>query len=91
MTGLAGVVYVGIVMRRARGQTDYRPVLEDWLWHGLFPALAYLTLLVAATILPRSTTPALFAIGTATVILLFSGIHNAWDTVTYVAMEENRS
>jgi len=91
LIGLAGVVYVGIVMRRARGQTDYRPVLEDWLWHGVFPALAYLTLLVAAGVLPRVSTPALFVIATATVILLFSGIHNAWDTVTYVAIEENRS
>jgi hypothetical protein len=61
------------------------------LWHGVFPALAYLTLLVAAGVLPRASTPALFVIATATVILLFSGIHNAWDTVTYVAIEENRS
>jgi hypothetical protein len=26
-------------------------------------------------------------IGAATVLLVFIGIHNAWDTVTYVAVE----
>src|SRR5713226_9566028 len=32
--GLAGLVYAGIIVRRARRQTDYRPVFEDWLWHA---------------------------------------------------------
>src|SRR2546421_361288 len=31
--GLAGVAYMAIVIRRARAQTGYKPVLEDWLWH----------------------------------------------------------
>jgi len=34
--------------------------------------------------------PALFVIGAATVLLLFIGIHNAWDTVTYVALERSQ-
>jgi hypothetical protein len=35
--------------------------------------------------------PALFVIGAVTLLLLFIGIHNAWDTVTYVALELSRS
>jgi hypothetical protein len=31
--------------------------------------------------------PALFVIGATALLLLFIGIHNAWDTVTYVAVE----
>lgn len=88
LAGLAGIAYVGIVIRRAHRQTEYRPVLEDWLWHAIFPLLAYLTLVVVAPILPRSSTPALFAIGAATLTLLFIGIHNAWDTVTYMALQD---
>ena len=65
-------------------------MLEDWLWHAIFPLGAYMTLLVAAVVLAQNPTPALFAIGTATVSLLFIGIHNAWDTVTYVAIHERR-
>lgn len=89
LMGLAGIVYVGIVIRRTRIQTDYRPVLEDWLWHVIVPLAAYLTLVVAALILPRASTRALYSIGTASVVLLFTGIHNAWDTVTYMALEQH--
>ncbi len=85
--GAAGVGYTGIVTRRARRQTGYRPVLEDWVWHGALPFVAYATLLSAALALARHATTALFAIGATSLLLLFIGIHNAWDTVTYVAVD----
>jgi len=86
--GVAGVGYGLIVIRRARGQTNYRPVLEDWLWHSVFPLITY-TLLVAASVgLIRYPRQALFVIGATALLLLFIGIHNAWDTVTYVAVEQ---
>jgi hypothetical protein len=85
--GTAGVAYLVIVVRRARRQTGYKPVLEDWLWHAFFPFAAYATIAVAATRLARSPTPALFGVGAAVVLLLFIGIHNAWDTVTFIALE----
>ncbi len=84
--GVAGVVYTVRVVRHARRQTDYAPVLEDWLFHGMFPLVAYALLLVAAIALRRSPAPSLFAVGAAAVFLLFIGIHNAWDAVTYTAM-----
>ena len=90
LCGLGGVIYVVIVVRRARHQTDYQPVLEDWLWHTVFPLVSYTALLVAAIVLPGNPAPALFVIGAATVLLLFIGIHNAWDTVTYLAIERSQ-
>src|SRR5712691_6060858 len=30
--GLGGMIYVVIIMRRVRSQTDYKAVLEDWVW-----------------------------------------------------------
>src|SRR5690242_9251605 len=36
LVGLAGMSYVVIIIRRARRQHDYQPVLEDWLWHTIF-------------------------------------------------------
>ena len=90
LCGLGGVTYVVIVIRRARRQTDYQPVLEDWLWHTVFPLVSYTALLVAATLLPGNPAPALFVIAAGTVLLLFIGIHNAWDTVTYVAIERSQ-
>jgi hypothetical protein len=92
--GAVGVAYALIVARRARRQKDrqkgYQPVLEDWLWHVVFPFIAYAVLLLAALALPRAPATALFWIGAAALLLLFIGIHNAWDTVTYIAVERSR-
>jgi hypothetical protein len=88
--GIAGVAYVGNVMRHARRLTAYKPVLEDWIWHGALPLVAYVALFAAAIVLRRDTTPALFAIGTNAILLLFVGIHNAWDSVTYIALTRRR-
>jgi hypothetical protein len=62
-------------------------VLEDWLFHAVFPLLAYATLLVAGIALARGSLASLFIIGASALLLLFIGIHNAWDTVTYIAVE----
>jgi hypothetical protein len=83
--GLAGIVYVLIVTRRARRQTKYTPVLEDWLWHTVFPFGAYAAVLVGAIVLRRNALTAGFVIAAAAMVLLFIGIHNAWDAVTYIA------
>ncbi len=90
LSGLGGVTYVVIVLRRVRRQKDYQPVLEDWLWHTVFPLVSYTALFVAAILLPGNPEPALFGIGTVTVLLLFIGIHNAWDSITYVAIEDSK-
>jgi hypothetical protein len=90
LSGLGGVTYVVIVLRRARRQTEYQPVLEDWLWHTVFPLVSYTALVVAAIVLPGNPAPALFVIAAVTVLLLFIGIHNAWDTVTYVVIERSQ-
>jgi hypothetical protein len=90
LTGVGGVTYVVIVLRRTRRQTDYQPVLEDWLWYTIFPLISYTALVVAAIVLPGNPVPALFGIAAATLLLLFTGIHNAWDTVIYVAIERSQ-
>jgi hypothetical protein len=82
--GIVGLGYTAMVIRRARRQTSYAPVLEDWIWHCWLPLLAYAVLLVASLILPSSPVPALFVISAMMVLLLFIGIHNAWDSVIYI-------
>jgi len=83
--GLVGVVYGVIVVRRARRQSEYRPVWEDWLWHAVLPLIAYALILISAIVLRSFPQRALFVIGATALLLLFIGIHNAWDTVTYIA------
>jgi len=85
--GATGIVYVMVVIAKTRRQNEYRPVLEDWLGHAVFPIVAYVGLLAAAIALTGSPAAALFAIGAASLILLFTGIHNAWDSVMYIAFD----
>jgi hypothetical protein len=85
--GVAGLAYSARVLLHARRQTNYAPDLGDWLWFGIFPLLAYGALLVGAILLSRHPVQALFLIGATVVFLLFIGIHNAWDGVTYIAVE----
>jgi hypothetical protein len=82
--GVAGALYSGIVGRRARRQKQYLPVLEDWLFHVCIPGTAYLTMAVAALVSRAHIEGALFAVGGSALLLLIVGIHNAWDTVTYI-------
>jgi xanthosine utilization system XapX-like protein len=84
ITGVLGVIYSLVVMRRARRQVGYQPVLEDWIWHGMLPTLGYAALLLAGLALRHDTDDAMLGIGAASLLLVFIGIHNAWDTVTYV-------
>jgi hypothetical protein len=85
--GICGVAYMGVVLRRARRQPDYHPVLEDWLFHGALPLASHTVIAVGAAVLPGRQTSALFAIGGGTVLLLFVALHNSWDTVTYVLLQ----
>jgi hypothetical protein len=88
--GLLGVVYTLIVMGRAK-RTNYKPELEDWIWHALLPLIAYITLSLGAATLPLRHVPALFAIATFALLVLFVGIHNAWDSVTYITISRIKS
>jgi hypothetical protein len=83
LVGLIGAVYVVLVSRRLRLQSVYQAVFEDRLFHVFVPFTAYAMLAVSACATYSHPRPALFLLGTATLLLLFSGIHNAWDIVTY--------
>ena len=86
--GIAGLAYGTIVVRRARSQSGYTPVLEDWIWHAVLPLVAYAGVVAGAIAFPAGPTASLFVIAGAALLLLFIGIHNSWDTVTYITVDE---
>ena len=90
IVGLAGLLYSAIVIRRARRQAGYAPVFEDWLWHAALPIVAYALMFAGALALVSHEHEALFVVGAATLLLVFIGIHNAWDTVTWIALSRVR-
>ena len=85
--GLAGVGYKIVVMRRTRRQTSYAPGGYDWACYAGVPTACYATLAGAAVAMPWRPGGATFAVAGAAVGLLLIGIHNAWDTVTYLVTE----
>ena len=85
--GVAGLILAVITIVRAGRQTAYVPVLEDWIWHGVLPVLAYAVFVVAALLFHQMTELALFLCAASAVLLVFIGIHNAWDTATYLVSQ----
>ena len=83
LLGLGGIVYEIVVDRLMRAQTAYQPELEDWLFHVLLPFAAYATLAGSVYPVHSNVGGALLGVGAAALLLLFIGIHNAWDGVTY--------
>ncbi len=90
LLGLGGALYLVIVMRRMRRVPDYRPPLKDRLWYITFPLIAYIVLFVAAIVLSANPVLALYMIGAAMIVLMFLGIHNAWDLVTFFTVVRSR-
>jgi hypothetical protein len=83
LVGLSGVVYTLIVVRRLRVQTLYRPVFEDWVFHAVLPFGAYVMLAVSVCVIRLDERSGMALVGGAALLLLFIGIHNAWDAVAY--------
>jgi hypothetical protein len=90
LVGLSGGAYVVLMARRLRLQAAYRAVFEDWLFHVLLPFASYAMLAASACAAYSHPRPALFLVGAAALLLLFIGIHNAWDIVTYHVFVKRR-
>jgi hypothetical protein len=86
LIGLGGLGYSAVVIRRARRTMGYKPVFEDWLWHTILPVIAYGSIVGSAVALSKALSSSLFFAGAATLLLVFIGIHNAWDTVTFIVL-----
>ncbi len=84
LLGLIGSAYSVIVARRMRVQTVYTPEGEDWLFHVMLPFAAYALLAISAFAARSQVSDALFGVAGAALLLLFIGIHNAWDSIVYL-------
>jgi len=89
--GAGGFVYSIIVIRHARRQTGYAPDAGDWFWYVALPLIAYAGLATEGILLSWNVRWGLFLVAATTLLLMFNGIHNSWDTVTYVAIDRKKS
>lgn len=88
IAGLSGVAYVLRVIARTRKLSFYSADLEDWTWYSVLPLIAYAALLGGAIMLPRNPVDALFSVAAGVAFLILVGIRNAWDIVTYIALQD---
>ena len=92
---LYGLIYEARVTSRildlTRHGKAYRPQLDDWMRYVVSPLAAYAVLFGGAVALVPATVTAMFVIAAGTLGLIFVGIHNAWDVVTYLAISEPRT
>ncbi len=88
-TGL--LLYTGaIVASMRRFAQQYVPVLEDWVWHVILPAIVYGVLLAMAFFLWRDPRESMYGIASALLLLLFVGIHNSWDVAVSVTAQNKK-
>ena len=79
------------IASRIKRLSAYTADMEDWIWHTVLPLASYSAVIVGVLLLPILARQALFIIAGAVVTMLFVGIHNAWDIVTYVAIDSAES
>ena len=87
--GAVGIAYVAFIAANiGRISAAYVPVVEDWIWNVILPAIVYGTLLAAAFVIWRRPEPCLYAAAAAALLLMIIGIHNAWDIAVYNTVSE---
>ena len=56
--------------------------------HSAAPLIAYSALVVGGALLLWNSETALFVVAGAMLLLIFDGIHNAWDVATYIVVQQ---
>ena len=91
VAAVVGLIYAGItVVSMLRTVSRYVPVHEDWLWHAILPIVVYVALLATAFLTNRWTEQCLYSVAAASTLLLFIGIHNAWDVAVSISANRHR-
>jgi hypothetical protein len=90
-TALGLLIYTGAIASNLRRfSPTYAPVLEDWIWHVILPAVVYGVLLAMAFCLWREPRESMYGIAAALLLLLFIGIHNSWDVAVSVTVQNKK-
>jgi hypothetical protein len=73
-----------------RRQKMYALGTSDWIWYILLPLVAYVCLLGSGAVVWASADAALYSVAAGAVLLLYIGIHNAWDAATWMAVHRKK-
>jgi hypothetical protein len=71
-------------------QTTYQAEFEDWIFCVVLPLVANLILVLSAFAAFSYVRQSLFGVAAATLLLLFIGIRNSWDSISYHVFHQCR-
>jgi hypothetical protein len=89
--GLVGLIYIGTIaagIHRLKGA--YTPVMEDWLWNVVLPALCFAVLLGIAFLFSTRPKECLYGVAAVIMLLMIVGIHNAWDIAVWNSINKQK-
>ena len=86
LSGVCGLAYHIGVAYRATHSTVYVPDTEDRVWYTFVPFVAHIGMFAGAIVLAILPVTGLFVLAGTILLLIFMGIRNAWDVVTYLAV-----
>jgi hypothetical protein len=88
--GVAGLAYSFRIIWHAR-KAAYQPDLMDWIWYIVVPLLGHVALVGSAVLIWSKVGWSLAMIAGDSLVFLFLGVHNAWDTVTFIAVQHGQN
>jgi hypothetical protein len=89
--GTGTLIYTAAIANNVRRfASQYEPVIEDWIWHVILPALDYAALVVMAFLIWYRVELTLYCTAAALTLLLFIGIHNALDVAVSVTAQKQK-
>jgi len=86
--GIIGLYGLGHAVRAivlARRMNTYVPDVEDWIWFAMMPLAGYAAVLAGALVFYRDAW-GLFVVSAGILLLMFIGIRNSWDVITYISI-----
>ncbi|HTC16313.1 MAG TPA: hypothetical protein VK695_10975 [Steroidobacteraceae bacterium] len=83
--GLAYVIWIGSHIPTLR--SDYEPVAEDWIFNAILPGVVHGGLLLLAVGIWYRPLTSLYLVAVLALLLLFTGIHNAWDIAVWMTLQ----
>jgi hypothetical protein len=87
---LGGIAYSTRIIVRMRRQKAFTPESSDWVWYILLPLVGYVCLLGSAAVVWVGAEPALYSAAAGALLLLYVGIHSAWDAAMWMAVHKQK-
>lgn len=85
--GAFGLFYAARLLVRLSAPSAYLPDADDRFWYAMAPVIVYAAVISAGYFIATGAQWAFFLLAGAVLALIFLGIRNAWDTVTFITIE----